>query len=273
MTGNQDELTNWMNEAGRIPMLPKEETLRIAKLIQSLPEGSVKRKKLVGKLASHNMRLVVSFVCPFMRAKSVHKWGSPETLDYLQVGTIGLFKAAEKFDPSRGYAFSTYATHWIRSCVGRYNMKASSLFKISEEACRHVYYYEKHGKMNPKAHVGKEWKDNPDRMCEVVKAAQSPCSLYSETDNGSMLIDYLQVAQPEVVEFYENEFTPEVEAMLVKSGLDKMEDAVIRATFLRGLKKEEICSQCNINQSQYLKIKEKAIRKMRKIASPAMMEV
>ena len=97
----------------------------------------------------------------------MHKWGSSETLDYLQVGTMGLFKAAEKYDPSRGYAFSTYATHWIRSHVGRYNMKASSPFKISEEACRHVYYYEKHGKMNNNAHVGQEWKENPERMCEL----------------------------------------------------------------------------------------------------------
>jgi RNA polymerase sigma factor (sigma-70 family) len=268
MTGSQDQLTEWMNEAGRIPMLPKSETLRIAKLIQGLPADSSKRRKLVGKLVTHNMRLVVSFVHPFMRAKSVHKWGSPETLDYLQVGTMGLFKAAEKYDPSRGYAFSTYATHWIRSHVGRYNMKASSPFKISEEACRHVYYYEKHGKMNQNAHVGREWKENPERMCEIVKAAQAPCSIYAEADNGSMLIDYLQISQPEPIEFYDNKFNPEIEGMLLRANLNEMEDLIIRAVFLHSLNKDQVCSQYSISQGEYLKTKEKAIKKLRKIASP-----
>lgn len=273
MEFTQDSLTDWMNRAGQVPVLPKSEVLRISKLIHSLDEESPKRKRLIGKLVLHNMRLVVSFVNNFMKSKSAHKWGSTESLDYLQVGILGLYKAAEKFDPERGYAFSTYATHWIRSTVGRYNLKASSPFKISEEACRCVYSYERYGKISDRAHVSAYCKNNPSELVDMVRSAQSPASLYSETDNGGMMIDHLMIAQPEEVEFYEDSFNPQIEKLLTEAGLSVLEDAVIRSVFIDGLKKEQACERHQITSKEFLKAKEKAINKLREIATPDILEV
>jgi RNA polymerase sigma factor (sigma-70 family) len=273
MEFTQDSLTDWMNRAGQVPVLPKSEVLRISKLIHSLEKDSLKRKRLISKLVLHNMRLVVTFVSNFMRAKSAHKWGSTESLDYLQVGVLGLYKAAEKFDPERGYAFSTYATHWIRSTVGRYNLRASSPFKISEEACRCAYSYEKHGKISEFAHVSSYCRNNPAELVGMVRSAQSPASLYSETDGGGMMIDHLLIAQPESIEFYENGFNPQIEKLLIEAGLNEIEDAVIRSVFIDGLKKDEVCDRHQITSSEFLKTKQKAINKLRKIATPDMLEV
>lgn len=268
MEFTQDSLTDWMNKAGQVPVLPKSEVLRISKIIHSLDEESPKRKRLISKLVLHNMRLVVSFVNSFMRSKSAHKWGSTESLDYLQVGILGLYKAAEKFDPERGYAFSTYATHWIRSTVGRYNLKASSPFKISEEACRCAYSYERHGKISDRAHVSAYCRNNPTEIVQMVRSAQSPASLYSELDGGGMMIDHLLIAQPEEVEFYENGFNPQIEKLLIEAGLTELEDAIIRSVFIDGLKKDQACDRHQITSDEFLKMKQKAINKLRKVTTP-----
>lgn len=267
----QIEITNWMDDAGRVPLLSKEETLLIAREIQSLDDTSEKRRKLINKIVTHNLRLVVSFVHPFMDAKSCHKWGSPETLDYLQVGVFGLIRAAEKYDPDRGYAFSTYATYWIRSFVGRYNMKMSSPFKISEEACRAVYSYERNGKISDRAKVSQKWRDNPEQLCHEIRLAQSPVSLYRETDSGSMLIDILNITQPERVDFYDGSFSPDLEEVIKKAKLTPDEDTLIRETFLKGSKRGDFCGLHGISSDQYGRLKAKAFKKIKKVADPAMM--
>ena len=273
MYSDQDDLTAWMNVAGRNPVLPKEEVLRIARLIQGSEKGSPKHTKFVNKLVLHNLRLVIAFVHPFMSAKSANKWGSAESLDYLQVGVLGLRRAAELYDPVRGYAFSTYANHWIRSFVGRYNMRASTAFKVPEHDCRAMYYFEKYGKINEKEKLGQIWREDPEQMSKLVKSAQAPYSLYSETENGGVLIDYLQVAQEEPVEFYEDGFSPEVERLLAQAKLTDQEDSVIRSVFVHNFKPQEVCSKYGFNIVAYGKIKNKALKKIRKIASPVMMEV
>jgi RNA polymerase sigma factor (sigma-70 family) len=273
MYTDRNDLTAWMNAAGRYPVLPKKEVLRIARLIQHNKPGSPKHTKYVNKLVLHNLRLVIAFVHPFMNMKSANKWGSVESLDYLQVGTLGLRRAAEKYDPTLGYAFGTYANHWIRSSVGRYNMKASTIFVIPEHVCRSMHYYEQHGKINEKGKVSKEWCDNPEEMTQLVKAAQSPYSLYSEKSNSrGLLIDYLEVTQPEHIEFYEDSFSPEFECVITKAKLTDDEDTVIRAVFIDSMKPQEICAKHSLNLTKYSRLKAKALKKIKSVADPAMME-
>ena len=124
-------ISKWLDNAGRYPLLATDAVLEIAKCIQELPEGDPTRTRLINKLVKHNLRLVTRFVKSFMKT-SHQKWGSPETVDYLQVGAMGLMRAAEKYDPRKGYAFSTYANHWIRSAVSRYNMKTLTPVHVSE---------------------------------------------------------------------------------------------------------------------------------------------
>ena len=101
-----DALQLFLNEAGRWPLLTKEEEVELAKRIE---RGDVEAKE---RMINSNLRLVVSI------AKKYQGHGL-SLLDLIQEGIIGLIRAVEKFDWRRGFKFSTYATWWIRQAVQR----------------------------------------------------------------------------------------------------------------------------------------------------------
>jgi RNA polymerase primary sigma factor len=101
-----DALQLFLNEAGRWPLLTKEEEIELAKLIERGDEQAKER------MINSNLRLVVSI------AKRYQGHGL-SLLDLIQEGIIGLMRAVEKFDWRRGFKFSTYATWWIRQAVQR----------------------------------------------------------------------------------------------------------------------------------------------------------
>ena len=99
-------LRQYLKEIANYPLLSKEET-------EALAYKYKKGDKEAGKiLANHNLRLVVSI------AKKYNNRGM-DFLDLIQEGNLGLLKAIEKFDPSLGYKFSTYATWWIKAKMTR----------------------------------------------------------------------------------------------------------------------------------------------------------
>lgn len=103
---NKDSLTNYLKEIGRFDLLDFKSEVSLARLAQA--GDDIAR----GKLISSNLRLVVSI------AKKYVKFGL--TLpDLIQEGNIGLIKAVEKFDPEKGFRFSTYASWWIKQAVSR----------------------------------------------------------------------------------------------------------------------------------------------------------
>src|SRR5689334_25309625 len=101
-----DALQLFLNEAGRWPLLTKEEEVELAKLVE---RGDLEAKE---RMINSNLRLVVSI------AKRYQGHGL-SLLDLIQEGIIGLIRAVEKFDWRRGFKFSTYATWWIRQAVQR----------------------------------------------------------------------------------------------------------------------------------------------------------
>lgn len=103
---SDDSVRLYLREIGKIPLLSAEEELKLAKKVQ---EGS---KKAKDKMAEANMRLVVSI------AKRYSGRGL-DFLDLIQEGNTGLLRAVEKFDPDKGFKFSTYATWWIRQAITR----------------------------------------------------------------------------------------------------------------------------------------------------------
>lgn len=142
-----DPITAWLNNAARYPLLSKEETLELAREIQAAEEGSKERQQLINKLCQHNLRLVAKYTRAYMGGN--HRklaWGSEETLDLLQEGYFGLRRAANKFDPSRGYTFATYANAWVRQAVGKYHVDKLSLIRVPESSAREIFYYDTHGK-------------------------------------------------------------------------------------------------------------------------------
>jgi len=103
---SEDLVKLYLQEIGKVPLLTREEEVRLARRVQ---RGDERARE---QLAVANLRLVVSI------AKR-HKGCGMPLLDLIQEGNIGLMKAIEKFDPSRGYKFSTYATWWIRQAITR----------------------------------------------------------------------------------------------------------------------------------------------------------
>ncbi|MBR3164509.1 RNA polymerase sigma factor RpoD [Candidatus Saccharibacteria bacterium] len=105
-----DSVKLYLREIGKIPLLTAEEELELAKKIVDGTEKEKKRAK--DKMAESNMRLVVSI------AKRYSGRGL-DFLDLIQEGNTGLLRAVEKFDPEKGFKFSTYATWWIRQAITR----------------------------------------------------------------------------------------------------------------------------------------------------------
>ncbi|MCF7845620.1 MAG: RNA polymerase sigma factor RpoD [Candidatus Peribacteraceae bacterium] len=101
-----DSIRMYLSEIGRVPLLSAPEEIELAKRIAKGDQGAKQ------SLAEANLRLVVSIAKKYIgRGLSF--------LDLIQEGSIGLFRAVEKFDPSRGFKFSTYATWWIRQAITR----------------------------------------------------------------------------------------------------------------------------------------------------------
>lgn len=102
----RDSIKLYLKQLTSIPLLTREEEIKLAKKVK---RGNLNAKK---ELVRRNLRLVVSI------AKKYVNRGLP-FLDLIQEGNVGLIRGAEKFDPSRGFKFSTYATWWIRQGITR----------------------------------------------------------------------------------------------------------------------------------------------------------
>ena len=101
-----DPVRMYLREIGRIPLLSYDEELELAKKVLAGDEAAKH------KLAESNLRLVVSIAKKYVGRGMLF-------LDLIQEGNMGLIKAVEKFDYTKGYKFSTYATWWIRQAITR----------------------------------------------------------------------------------------------------------------------------------------------------------
>jgi RNA polymerase primary sigma factor len=137
---SEDLVKMYLQEIGRVPLLTREEEVKLAKAVA---KGNEEARK---NLALANLRLVVSI------AKR-HKGSGLPLLDLIQEGNIGLMKAIEKFDYTKGYKFSTYATWWIRQAITRAIADKARTIRIPThmlELMRKIYkaegeHVQKHG--------------------------------------------------------------------------------------------------------------------------------
>ena len=129
-----DILGDYLRTISRIPLLTDQEELHLGRLVRSWmddPEPAYlvvrKGKRALNRIVTANLRLVVSVVTK-SRRRLRHL--SVEPIDLIQAGNLGLIRAAEKFDPSRGYRFSTYAYWWIRQAVSRHIQEHGALIRV-----------------------------------------------------------------------------------------------------------------------------------------------
>ncbi|MBI2009811.1 MAG: sigma-70 family RNA polymerase sigma factor, partial [Candidatus Chisholmbacteria bacterium] len=170
--GLTDPVRMYLKEIGRIPLLTREEEITLA---QKVDAGDLKAK---AKLTSSNLRLVVSIAKKYIgRGMSF--------LDLIQEGNKGLIRAVEKYDWTKGYKFSTYATWWIRQAITRAIADQARTIRIPVHMVETINkliriqrrLMQELGREPTAEEIGGEMELSPDRVREILKISQKTTSL------------------------------------------------------------------------------------------------
>lgn len=146
---SNDSIQSWLNAAGRFPVLPKEEIIRLARKRDKCEPGSPAYVRVVNKICEHNLKLVPTVVRAYISKRLGLSMRSEVVGDLLQQGYIGLRRAAEKYDPSKGFALATYAYPWIKQAVVRWHNSHDRAIYVPENTMTEVLYIRRHGKRSP----------------------------------------------------------------------------------------------------------------------------
>ncbi|RZT02031.1 RNA polymerase sigma factor RpoD [Cuneatibacter caecimuris] len=262
--GTEDPVRMYLKEIGTVPLLSAEEELRLAKLKS---EGDVAAKD---RLIEANLRLVVSI------AKRYTGRGM-SFLDLVQEGNLGLIKGVEKFDYTKGYKLSTYATWWIRQSVTRALADQARTIRVPVHMVETI---NKMSKMQRKltlelgyepsvGELAEALEMSEDKVMEIMQIAREPASLETPIgeEDDSNLGDF--VAD-------NNAVTPEgnVESVMLREHIDTLlqdlKDREKQVIVLRfGLEDghprtlEEVGREFNVTRERIRQIEAKALRKLR----------
>ncbi len=188
-----DSIQMYLREIGRYPLLSAQEERDLAKRIT---EGDLEAKNL---LARANLRLVVSIA-----KKYVGRSPDLTLLDLIQEGNLGLFKAVEKFDYTKGYKFSTYATWWIRQAITRALADQSRTIRIPVHMVETIAKYKQIvrrlsqdlGRDPMPEEIALEMGVDVDKIYQIEKIDQDTVSLESpvgdEEEGKSVLGDFIK---------------------------------------------------------------------------------
>ena len=214
-------IRTYFGEISRVPLLTREDEVRLAKRIEA---GDQRARE---ELAEANLRLVVSI------AKKYRGCGLP-FLDLIQEGNLGLMKAIEKFDYTKGYKFSTYATWWIRQAILRAITNRSRTIRVPthiNELIRKIYQVERNflkenGELPTPESLARGLETTVDNIVKAKKTAQSMTSLDTPIgydDDGSVLGDFIEDATVESPEreTFEHLLVEELERALAERLTDR----------------------------------------------------
>ena len=259
-----DPVRMYLREIGKIPLLSYEDELSLAKRIL---EGDEEAKK---KLTESNLRLVVSIAKKYVGRGMLF-------LDLIQEGNMGLIKAVEKFDYTKGYKFSTYATWWIRQAITRAIADQARTIRIPVHMVETInkllrtsrHLLQQNGREPTPEEIAQEMELPVEKVLEIQKIAQDPVSLETPIgeENDSHLGDFIQdddspaphdsaayTLLKEQLEEVMNTLTPrEAKVLKLRFGL---EDGKARTL-------EEVGKEFDVTRERIRQIEAKALRKLR----------
>ena len=259
-----DPVRMYLKEIGKVPLLTAEEELEIA---QRMAAGDEEARK---KLSESNLRLVVSIAKRYVGR-------GMQFLDLIQEGNLGLIKAVEKFDYSKGYKFSTYATWWIRQAITRAIADQARTIRIPVHMVETInklirvsrQLLQEYGREPTPEEIAKEMGVSEEKVREITKIAQDPVSLETpigeEEDShlGDFIPDDDIPAPAEAAAFtmLKEQLTD------VLDTLTPREEKVLRLRFGlddgRARTLEEVGREFNVTRERIRQIEAKALRKLR----------
>lgn len=279
--GVSDPVRLYLRECGANPLLSAEQEMNLAKIIEkgkkkdATPEEKEAARAAKKEMANANLRLVVSI------AKKYPGRGMP-FLDLIQEGNIGLLKAVDKFDYTKGYKFSTYATWWIRQAITRSIADQARTIRVPVHMVETINkmnrvgrrFLQEHGREATNEELSKEMGISVEKIREAKKAAQDPISL--ETPIGekedSHLGDFIEdqkIASPEdeaaatmrreqVYKMLDTLTEREKGVLALRFGMD---DGTPRTL-------EEVGKHFGVTRERIRQIEGKALKKLKKQAMP-----
>ena len=264
-TGNIDDpVRMYLREIGKIPLLTYDEELELAKKVL---EGDEEAKQ---KLAESNLRLVVSIAKKYVGRGMLF-------LDLIQEGNMGLIKAVEKFDYTKGFKFSTYATWWIRQAITRAIADQARTIRIPVHMVETInklirtsrHLLQQLGREPTPDEIAEEMELPVEKVMEIQKIAQDPVSLETPIgeEDDSHLGDFIQdedspapqdsaayTLLKEQLEEVMSTLTPrEAKVLKLRFGL---EDGKARTL-------EEVGREFKVTRERIRQIEAKALRKLR----------
>ncbi|HHZ03273.1 MAG TPA: RNA polymerase sigma factor RpoD [Tissierellia bacterium] len=259
-----DPVRMYLKEIGKVPLLTAEEEVELAKRMQ---EGDEEAKK---QLAEANLRLVVSIAKRYVGRGMLF-------LDLIQEGNLGLIKAVEKFDYTKGFKFSTYATWWIRQAITRAIADQARTIRIPVHMVETInklirikrQLLQELGRDATPEEIALEMEMEPEKVREILKIAQEPVSLETPIgeEEDSHLGDFIpddEVQAPADVAT----FTLLREQLSnVLHTLTDREQKVLRLRFGlddgRARTLEEVGKEFDVTRERIRQIEAKALRKLR----------
>ena len=259
-----DPVKMYLKDIGKVPLLSAEEETELARRMQ---EGDEEAKKL---LSEANLRLVVSIAKRYVGRGMLF-------LDLIQEGNLGLMKAVEKFDYTKGFKFSTYATWWIRQAITRSIADQARTIRIPVHMVETInklirvsrQLLQEYGREPSPEEIAAEMDISEEKVREILKIAQEPVSLETpigeEEDShlGDFIPDEEVPAPAEAAAFS----MLKEQLVEVLDTLTEREQKVLKLRFGledgRARTLEEVGKQFDVTRERIRQIEAKALRKLR----------
>lgn len=260
-----DPVKMYLKDIGQAQLLTPEQEVELAKKII---EGDERAKK---ELSERNLKLVVSIAKKYVNRSSM------QFLDLIQEGNLGLLKAVEKFDYTKGFRFSTYATWWIRQSITRAIADQARTIRIPVHMVETIHrlsrvskqLMQELGRDPTNAEIAERMGLSENRVIEIQKIAQDPVSLESPVgeEDESRISDFVEdesiksptdnaaqdILKTQLLQVIETLTPREQKVIRLRYGLDDSHPRTL----------EEVGKEFNVTRERIRQIEAKALRKLR----------